>query len=71
MMIEIDVKIGNLPTDRHEEIKLVEQKKLTVCGVTTYVQACNTQARTHACIHAHTMIWISHCSLIYVDASTK
>ena len=32
IMVEIDVNIGNLPTERHEDIKLVEQKKLTVSG---------------------------------------
>ena len=32
VVVEIDVNIGNLPTERHEDIKLVEQKKLTVSG---------------------------------------
>jgi len=29
-MVELDVQIGKLPSERHEEIKMVEQKKLTV-----------------------------------------
>lgn len=32
-MVELDVQIGKLPSDRHEEIKLAEQQKLTVSGI--------------------------------------
>ena len=38
VMVEINMELGKLPTTRVEEIKIVDQKKLTVCASsTTYV----------------------------------
>ena len=52
IMVEIDVNIGSLPTERHEDIKLVEQKKLTVSGyVAMNCQRIHTHTQVHTFIH--------------------
>ena len=58
IMVEIDVNIGSLPTERHEDIKLVEQKKLTVSG---YVAMNCTYLPTHT--HTYTSTHIHTCAM--------